>query len=196
MKRFRLLALSAAVILSGTVLAYAAGLWPTYPIVGSAAFCAGQSTGVTSQVCTTTVPAGPTIVTGNELIPADTAKAGGSQPQTVRLSMGSLNALPITVQTITTVAPTVSAANNSGGVLFHSGATITTASIWLPQSPIDGQQYAVATDRTISTLTMSAGALTMANTGLVTGITPTVVPGSSGVRYLYNLALGTWFRIQ
>ncbi len=94
--RFAAYAVAAAVLLA-VPLAYAAGLFPGFPVVGGAAYCNGTSTGATgTQVCTTTVPAGPTIVTGLERVPADTQIAGGGQPQTVSLTMASLNALPYT----------------------------------------------------------------------------------------------------
>lgn len=57
--------------------ALAAGMWSSLPIVGGAAFCPGTTiAGVpgTTAVCTGgNVPAGPTAMTGLELIPADTA---------------------------------------------------------------------------------------------------------------------------
>jgi hypothetical protein len=75
--------------------AIAAGNYFTYPIVGSPAFCASSNPnspavgGVTGQQgtlnCVQTVPAGPSALTGNELIPADTGQTGSSPPQTVTI---------------------------------------------------------------------------------------------------------------
>jgi hypothetical protein len=70
----------------GAPLAWAAGLFPNLPIVGSASFCAANVlAGVpgTSTVCASTTPAGPLVLTGKELIPADTGLASGQAPQTV-----------------------------------------------------------------------------------------------------------------
>jgi hypothetical protein len=109
--------------------------------------------------------------------------------------MASLNALPITFLTVTTTAPSISATNLSGGEFFHSTVTITSANVTLPPGPIDGQQYGIATDQKITTLSVSAGALTLGNSGAVTALSPTVGAGTVGIRYVYNAALSTWFRL-
>jgi hypothetical protein len=75
--------------------ALAAGLWSTLPIVGNASFCASTVTGAgglggatgqgqasTGSICGQTVPSGPPLLLGGELIPADT---GLQQPATVTI---------------------------------------------------------------------------------------------------------------
>src|ERR1017187_7786730 len=103
-----------ALALAGTIgigTAYAAGLWPDMPIIGGATYCAGNTQSATGTIigaitgCPNQVPAGPTIVTGSEQIPADTRLAGGSAPQTVLIPMASLNALPITFITVSRSSP-------------------------------------------------------------------------------------------
>ena len=184
-----------------STLAYAAGMWPDLPVVGGATYCAGSSQSATGSIigsvtgCPNQVPAGPTIVTGNEQIPADTRLSSGAAPQTVLIPMASLNALPIQFVTVTSTNPAISAANTSGGLFVHSTAVVTTTAVTLPQAPIDGQQYAIAADAKLSLLTVSAGALTLGNSGLVTAISPTVGLGTVGIRYIYNAALSTWFRL-
>ena len=89
-------------------LVYAAGNWSTLPIVGQPAFCAsyftgvpnssnglyipdggitnqGQATSGSMQQCGQTVPMGPPLLTGEELIPGDTGLSGGQPPQTVTI---------------------------------------------------------------------------------------------------------------
>jgi hypothetical protein len=95
-------ALAAALLAAvGGSYAIANGMWPTLPIIGQPSFCAafigqgpgtGGSTGnaPTSTTCTQTVPAGPTGLTGNELIPADTEITGGVAPQTAMVPVGLL----------------------------------------------------------------------------------------------------------
>lgn len=201
MNRKLTLALAAlAVIATPILVAHAAGMFSSYPIVGGAATCANFATNpTTGAVLTTcngpTIPAGPTIVTGNELIPADTQLAQGQTPQTVRVPMASLNALPITFTTVTTASPTTTAGNTSGGVCYYSLVTITAATITLPVAPINGQQYAVCSNVTITTLSVAAGSgSTLAAT------TPTVLTASTtapqGYRWVYNTALLKWFRLQ
>jgi hypothetical protein len=104
---------SAAIITA----AYAAGLFPGFPIVGSPTYCtsiAGTGTGTGSATfnnpvnpqnfgqgtpgntgsfaanCNAFAPAGPSTLTGLELIPADTQLASGQNPQTVLIPSGIL----------------------------------------------------------------------------------------------------------
>src|ERR1700678_3505303 len=80
--------------------ALAAGNYLTYPIVGQPSFCASGNPsgpgvgGTTGQqgspnTCVQTVPAGPTALTGAELIPADTGVVGGPT-QSVTIPSGLL----------------------------------------------------------------------------------------------------------
>lgn len=136
--------LLAAAIASSAV--YAAGLFPGFPIVGGASYCASQSTaGVpgTAPVCSSTVNAGPPSITGNELIPADTGLASGQQPQTVLIptsvlagqSQGSernvlrggdfgMN-LWQRGTTFTAATPTTAAYTADGFWMYSSGNTVT-----------------------------------------------------------------------
>lgn len=194
------MALAGLALIATPSLLYAAGMFNTYPIVGGAATCANFATNPTTGAVLTTcngpaIPAGPTIVTGNELVPADTGLTQGLNPATVRVPMASLNALPITVTTVSATAPTTVAANNSGGVCYVSTTTITSATITLPVAPIDGQQYAVCSSNTITTLSVAAGSgSTLAAT------TPTVLTASTtapqGYRWLYQLSSKKWVRLQ
>ncbi len=184
--------------------AYAAGLFPDFPVVGGASYCAGSSSTAIGSIigsitgCPNTVPAGPTIVTGNEQIPADTRLSSGANPQTVLLSLASLNSLPL--QFVTVVNPNspsgISAANNSGGVVYSNTVTITSANITLPAAPIDGQQYAVSANRNITTLSVSAGG-TAAMAGNVAPTTLSVLnSGSFGYRFIFNASSNSWFRLE
>ena len=195
-----------ALALAGTIgigTAYAAGMWPDMPIIGGATYCAGSSQSATGTIigaitgCPNQVPAGPTIVTGNEQIPADTRLAGGAAPQTVLVPMASLNALPITVMSAGATSPSVSAANTSGGVYFYSTATITAANVTLPPAPIDGQQYVISADRAISALSVTvASTQTLANNGAVVSLTnSTTAAQNSNFRFIWNVATASWYRL-
>ena len=187
-------------------IAYGAGMFPDYPVVGGASYCAGSSSSAagssTSSVpstqtgCPNTVPAGPSILTGNEQVPADTRLSNGVAPQTVLVPMAALNALPISFTTVTSTAPSISAANTSGGVCFSSAATITSANITLPASPIDGQQYAVCSNRNITTLSVTAGGTnSMGGNTQPVGLTASTT-APQGYRFIFNLASTSWFRLQ
>jgi hypothetical protein len=82
MLKMRRTALAAAFSVAVAIpVAWAAGLFPNFPIVGGASYSAGSGV---------TVPAGPAFLTCKELIPADTQLAGGVAPQTVTIPSGLL----------------------------------------------------------------------------------------------------------
>ena len=184
--------------------AFAAGIFPDYPVVGGATYCAGSTQSATgtytgSQTgCPNQVPAGPSIVTGNEQIPADTRLSSGANPQTVLIGLASLNSLPLTFLTVGGVNPTAfTAANNSGGVVFDSVGTITSAQVGLPINPIQGQQYRISTNHAITTLIVSATAATQ--TILNAPTTLTLTPGNNGpigFLYVWDGASFAWYRLQ
>lgn len=92
--RMKLVTGLAAVAISGAA-AFAAGLFPGFPIVGGASYCVSYLVNPTTGVATTTcngpaTPAGPSVITGNELVPADTQLPNGVSPQTVLISTGLL----------------------------------------------------------------------------------------------------------
>lgn len=193
--------LAAAGLFIITTLAYAAGMFPDYPIVGGASYCAGSSSSATGSIigaitgCPNTVPAGPTVLSGNELVPADTRLSGGGTPQTVLVQMASLNALPLTYINVSASSPLLSAANTDGGVVFISGATITAANITLSSAPITGQQFALSSNRTITTVTITGANVTSSMAGNVAPTALTVTASTTqGYRFVFN---GTnWLRLQ
>lgn len=97
MKRYRSAAVGLCAVAALSSVAWAAGLFSGFPIVGGASYCSSYSTaGIpgTASVCNVTVPAGPSAITGAELIPADTGLASGQSPQTVLIPsslVGGLN---------------------------------------------------------------------------------------------------------
>jgi len=89
---------TAAAICATVGIVSGAGLFWGYPIVGGSSYCISYQNPtvvngvVTSQgTCTSTAPAGPSTVTGNELLIADTQLPGGQTPQTVYLPFGVIN---------------------------------------------------------------------------------------------------------
>ena len=193
--RLRPLLISISAVLATASLAYASGNYSSLPIVGGASFCNAQSTFSGGQGCQQTIPAGPPSVTGMELVPADTNTGGEAPPQTVVMSMRSLNAAPITYNLCAAAAcGTVVVGNNSGGVLFDYTGTITSATVTLPASPMDGQMIIVASPYTITSLTVGA------NTGQTLAVTtPTVLTASTtvpqGYKFMYVASNAKWYRI-
>lgn len=172
------------------------GFWPNWPLVGGASYSCGSVNGISN--CT--VPAGPTSVTGNETIPANTGLAGGQNPQNVLLSMASLQALPVTVQTVViptqTAAVPVSASDLSGGIFYKSTGTITSANITLPNNPINGQQYMISANRTITTLTVAPGQGELIGSNNNPTVLTASTTGPQGYKFFYNQADTSWYRLQ
>ena len=194
--------LALAVGLLSISYAYAAGLWPDYPVVGGASYCAGSSQSAVGSIigsvtgCPNTVPAGPSILTGNEQIPADTRLSSGAQPQTVLIPMASLNALPIVFSNANspTAANTLSATNTQGGIYLVGAGNLSKLNVTLPSSPIDGQQFVVDSNQSIQTLAVDSPS------GTSVSNTPTALTKSTtaayGFRFVFNAASSTWFRLQ
>ncbi len=198
-----------ALAIASTAL-FAAGNYSTYPIIEGSSFCVstigvngqagntgqgGGAAGTNGAYCAQTVPAGPPAVTGSELVPADTGLAGGAPPQTVVLQMANLNALPIAVTPIVSQTVTVVPVTNlTGGVILTSTGTMTKVTVNTPAAPIDGQQFAVSANQTVTTFSVSAA------NGQTLSNGPTVLTSSTtapfGYRWLWNAASTTWLRLQ
>jgi len=192
MKRKLVLALGLTALTATA--AYAAGLWPNLPVVGGASYCSGYSTGTNGQVCGPTVPAGPSAVTGSETIPADTNKANGANPQTVRMTMAALNALPISY-----VAGSITAANSlsptvlQGGVIITAASALSPTTVQLPPAAMDGQQFRISATQNIATLTVNASDATVSNAPTALTVSTT---GSYGYQFRYRASTDTWYRID
>ena len=176
-------------LITTVAIAFAAGQFQGYPVVGGAAFC-----GTTvNNVCTQTIPAGPSALTGTEKVPADTQFSGGRSPQTVVVPSALLMNNGTSLQTGATITYTV-AAGITNVVLSHS-TTITSASITAPASPIDGQRVKIAADNTVTTFAF------VANTGqTLAATTPTVLTASTtvpqGYEFVYVASTAKWYRMQ
>lgn len=169
--------------------AYAAGMFAGLPIVGGAAYCSSTNNGV----CVNTVAAGPTAVTGNELIPADTQLAQGQNPQTVYLSMAAIGALPYQFETPLTGA-SITVANTTGSLVLAPAGTIATLTVTMPSAPMDGQKLNISSSNTVTALTLTPSA------GQTISNTPTAITVSTtaayGYTFIYRAANSNWYRLQ
>lgn len=174
----------------------AAGIWnTTFPRVGGAAYCASYNNGVCSQ----TIPAGPTTLTGNETIPADTNLGSGQQPQTVLIPIGKFGAgkttfnTPVTTDSITIDAQTRQLVVTPAGTIaamtlvFPAATTLTEA---------NGQRFGFCTTQIITTLTTTAGAGTTVSNAPTAMLVPVATGGASCVEWIYRLSNTTWYRVQ
>lgn len=172
-----------------------AGLWNNFPTVGGAAYCITTVNGV----CQQTVPAGPTTLTGNETIPADTNLSSGQQPQTVRVPIGKLGAgkttynVPVTTDSVTIDAQTRQLIIIPAGTIaaftlvFPAATTLTEA---------DGQRFGFCTTQIVTTLTTTAGAGTTVLNAPTAMLVPVATGAASCVEWIYRLSNTTWYRVQ
>lgn len=190
-----LIAAALSVAMIGSAIAQQ-GAFPNYPIIGGSSYCASTTNGV----CTSTIPAGPSILTGNEQFPANTELTQGRSPQNVLVTPAALNANPIQFVTVisNTAVSGISPTNINGGVFYYYAppGSITSVSITLPTSPIDGQQYAVSSNRSITTLAITAAS----GQQMGANVAPTALTASltapQGYNFIYNAATTAWFRLQ
>lgn len=169
------------------------GLWPNFPIVGGASYSCGSVNGVSN--CT--VAAGPTVITGNETIPANTNLSQGQSPQNVLLKPVNLGAGPTSYQAITAGSAfyTYTVPNTTRRVIFTASGTISDERVTAPAAPIDNQLVAVCSTNTITAFQY------IANTGQSLAVTtPTVITASTTVpqcyEWTYRLSNTTWYRVQ
>lgn len=212
LKRYRSAAVAAVALLVTSSIVWAAGNWSTLPIVGGASFCAstvsgtgglggvtGQGQGTTGSICAQTVPAGPSVVTGNELVPADEPNtATGQSPQTVVLTLASLNALPTAYTAVFnngTATNTIPISPLIGNLVILGSAALSATTVQFPASPIDGQQLGLTANQTIATLIMSPNTgQTIDAKAQVTALT-TSTTATYGYKFLWRASNSTWYRL-
>jgi hypothetical protein len=210
--------------------AYGMGLFQTLPIIGGASYCAssnvsgaaqgtvtgtgggtasaGQTTG--TVICGQTVPAGPTALTGTEVVPVDLYTPGTAQiaggPATAVLPVTALgNGYGGTTVLATTGTTALVAASNGISNLVYAGSgTATYTTLNLPPNPFQNEQFCV---RNAGSGILSIGTLAVGTTGQsIVGVTPTSIPVATAVGtagtvtlsancWIYNVANTTWYRV-
>lgn len=184
------LGISLAALVAAAGLAFGAGQFTNFPIVGGASYCASTANGV----CQVTVPAGPSVVTGLELVPADTQIAGGGPSQSVLLTMSKMNALPYQYAAPLT-GTTVAVAPTTGSMVIDPAGTIAALTLTLPAATAltDGQQLAISSSQTVTALTITPGS------GTTVSNSPTAITISTtatyGYKFVYNATLAKWYRL-
>jgi hypothetical protein len=111
-----------------------------------------------NSVCNQYQPYGPTALTGNEYIPADTGLPGGQNPQTVTVPVILLGAGNTNYSTPLT-GTTVTAAATDSTILLEPAGTIAALTVALPAAAAlkDGQTLRIASTQTITALTLTPG---------------------------------------
>lgn len=136
---FKKLGLTSLAIAATIGAALAGGAYSNFPVVGVPANTDCQSYG-NNGVCNQYRPAGPSGVTGYEIVPADTQNANGQNPQTVDIPVNLLNfsALKNIIMggdfftnlwqrgtTFTSATPTTAALTADRWFMYSSGNTVT-----------------------------------------------------------------------
>jgi hypothetical protein len=189
------LGLGLAALVAVSLPAFATGMFSNLPVIGSAAYCVLFSGD--GATCVGFEPAGPTIVTGNERIPADTVLPNGNQPQTVRIPLASLGTgpyqynAPLTGASIT-VLPT------SRRLMLEPAGTIAALTVVFPAATllVDNQTVGLCSTQVITTLTMTAGT----GTTILNPLTATLLPLATGAavcgEWVYRQSNTSFYRVQ
>lgn len=181
------------------LIVYAAGMFPNLPLVGGASYCGGFSTGVSGQVCTVTVPAGPTAITGLEVVPADTNLAQGAAPQTVGIPIGKFGVGVTTYVDGALAAGSSTITSTTRRLILIPAADIATYTVVFPAATAltaaDNQSFSLCSTQTVTTLTATAGAGTTLSPQVPTAITESAV-GAYCYEWVYRLSNTTWYRVQ
>lgn len=180
------LAAIVALLAAGSIAAFA-GMFNGFPIIGGSSYCMTTINGVCSQ----TIPAGPTYLTGNETIPVDTNLSQGQNPQTALVTTGYLGGFNSSKQSGATITYTVG--NTIRNVILTHTTTITSAAITAPANPINGQVVKIGSSHTVTTFSF------VANTGQTLAVTtPTVLTASTTVPQGYEFIYydTVWYRMQ
>ena len=203
-----ILASAGAIALSlASVGAYSAGMYQTLPVIGGAAYCAsaiGSPTGQTGitgtaggtgagYVCGQTVPAGPALFLGSEVVPMDIYAPGTSSylggAQTALTNITQLGQGPMV--DLTTVATAQTIPLNTP-FYFLDGAQGSALTVTMPASAVEGQiQNVVCEAATVGTLTVAA------NTGQTLKANPAAAcVAGVGYQWRYQASNTTWYRVR
>lgn len=169
-----------------------------FPIIGGASYCSSY----TNANCSNTVAAGPAL-TGNETVIANTNIGGGASPQTGILSLASIGAGKLVVETPTT-GTTITVDAQTRQLIVAPTTTIAALGVTLPvaaSTMYHGQRIGVCGTQIVTAVTMSAG------TGNTFGSTvtsqamlvPIVTGGASCMEWIYSKTsdtAGVWYRTQ
>ena len=194
--RFKKTILSTAAVIATVSLAYAAGNFSTLPQVAMPSFCASQTTFFAGQSCAQTVPAGPTALTGSELVPADTQITGSAPPQTVAIPMPLFDAGVYNYVSGQTVAlPTVlTIPNNINDEVLDQTTTVSSLTLTMPSTPLNGQKVHITSSHTVTALyVVGAAGQTVSNPPTVLTVSTTA---AFGYTFLWAATPATWYRLQ
>lgn len=198
---FKKLLLSGAALAAAIGFAYADGAFPNYPTLNVPANTECLAYG-NNNVCNQYRPAGPTALTGNETIPADT-NAAASEPQTIRVPVMGVGGGKLVVTTpVTTDTIAVDALTRQ--LIVTPAGTIAALTVNLPAASttmVNGQRFGLCGTQIVTALTMGAGTgNTFGSTvGSQAMLVPVVTGAASCMEWIYSktsATAGVWYRVQ
>lgn len=89
---------------------------------------------------------------------------------------------------VPTTGFSITIANNTSTLILNPAGTLSTGTVALPTTPIDGQEVRVTSTQIISTLTVTSSQT-------ILNAPTTIATAGSGFDYIYHLATTTWFRL-
>ena len=168
-------------------LAFAAGAFDGFPIVG-------DTTGTTkclsygnNNVCNQYSPAGPATVTPGSLMPADTG--ANNQPFTILVPAVLTGAVVQTASPLT--GTSIAATAGVSKLVLTPAGTIAALTVTLPAfaSLVNGQEFFIHTSQTVTALTVTAGS----GTTLVPTITTVTAAAPVKLIFIQTTATaGVW----
>lgn len=200
MKRSLYALVAAAALAIGLGAAVADGYFPNFPVVGGASYCSGFSqAGVpgTTPVCNSTVPAGPTSLTGNETIIADTHLTQGQSPQTVAIDISTLGAGPYQYSApLTGTSVTITPATRH--LIIEPAGTIAALTVVFPAAAglQDNQTFGLCSRQVVTALTVTNGTGTTVLDPPTALTAPVTTGGASCPEWVYRVANTSWYRVQ
>lgn len=159
-----------------------AGMWNGFPIVGGGSYCSSTVNGV----CVNTVPGVSSSYGG--YLPMDTWLGSGQNPQTALMPTSVLGG---GAQNVSPAAgDTVALSGNISKLFIKASGTLATLTVTLPASTalFDGQQFYLASDQAVTTLTLTAGS------GTTIATSTTSLTANTPVRYVYMAADLKWIK--
>jgi hypothetical protein len=200
MKKLSKLALAAALsLLPSLAFAQAFSQYPTVGVPDQTQCLSFGNNGVCNQYR----PAGPTAVTGDETLPADTNLTGGQNPQTVRMPIVSLGGGLLDIEAPLTGA-TLTVTPETRQLIVNPAGTIATLTVNLPAAsstfPYNGQRVGICGTQVVTALTLGGGTGNTFNPTQPTAmLVPVVTGAASCFEFIYSktsATAGVWFRTQ
>lgn len=186
------LAAFALVAFAGLAFGQGSGFWSNWPVVSGASYCATTTNGV----CTATVPAGPTALTGNETLPANTGVGNGATAN-VLIKPASIGAGPYAYNAPLTGA-SITVAGTTRRLILEPAGTIAALTVVMPAAAdlTDNQLFGLCTTQIVTALTVTAGSGTTVLNAPTAMLVPVATGAGSCVEWVYRVTNTSWYRVQ